>query len=69
MQNRDYAKEYTERALEYMKAVARMEKRFQSRSRYLQRLQVMAEGDSPSPLKKMVRKGTVPFRTKNQSAS
>lgn len=51
MQNRDYAKEYKERALDYMKALARMEKRFQSRSRYLQRLQVMAEGDSPSQLR------------------
>ena len=58
MQNSVYAKEYTERALDYIEAVARLENRFQSRSQYRWRLQAMVEGDSPSPLRTGTKSGT-----------
>ena len=44
MNNSSYANDPVERALDYIKAVARMEKRFHSRIRYRWRLQDMAEG-------------------------
>ena len=44
MNNSSYVNDPVERALDYIKAVARMEKRFHSRIRYRWRLQDMAEG-------------------------
>ena len=45
MKNSSYANDQVERALDYIKAVTRMEKRIQSQIRFRQRLQAMAEGE------------------------
>ena len=50
MKNSGNANADIERALDYIKGVARMEKRFHSRSQYRWRLQAMAEGGSLCPL-------------------
>ena len=55
MQNKDYAKEKKERALEYIGAVIRMMRRVKSRFRFRHSLQAMAEGDVPNALRSVWR--------------